>query len=43
MLREEGWRSEVWFWSNAAAANLKRAADRFEPLDNAVWTIGHER
>ncbi len=39
--KAEGWTVEVWYWSNAAA-DLKGAADRFENLDSAIYTIGFD-
>lgn len=37
----EGWKVEVWYWSNAAG-DLKKCVDRFESLDKALNTIGFE-
>lgn len=37
----EGWKVEVWYWSNAAG-DFKKAVDRFENLDAAVGQIGFE-
>ena len=37
----EGWKVEVWYWSNAAG-DLKKAVDRFEKLDGVVNQIGFE-
>ena len=39
--RGEGWKVEVWYWSNAAG-ELKTCADRFESLDPVLMTIGFE-
>lgn len=39
--REKRWATEVWYWSNAAN-ELKQAADRFEELDSALYTIGFD-
>jgi uncharacterized LabA/DUF88 family protein len=36
------WVAEVWYWSNAAG-DLKKAADRYEPLNPALNKIGFEQ
>ena len=38
----DGWKVEVWYWSNAAG-DLKKAADRFEALDPVLNKIGFEQ
>lgn len=38
----EGWKIEIWYWSNAAG-ELKKAGDRFENLDTVVNQIGFEQ
>lgn len=37
----EGWKLEVWYWSNAAG-DLRKAVDRFESLDGALNKVGFE-
>jgi uncharacterized LabA/DUF88 family protein len=39
--REIGWKTEAWYWSNAAKA-LKRAVDRFGELDAHLYRIGFD-
>ena len=37
----EGWKVEVWYWSNAAG-DLQKVVDRFEKLDVVLNKIGFE-
>lgn len=38
-IRQHGWKSEVWYWDNAAQV-LKESADRFESLNAHIDFIG---
>ena len=40
-VHNEGWKVEVWYWSNAAG-DLQKAVDRFEKLDSVLSQIGFE-
>ncbi len=37
-----GWKTEVWYWSNAAH-DLKKAVDRFESLNSALYAVGFDQ
>lgn len=39
--QSQGWKVEVWYWTNAAG-ELKSAADRYEALDSALMSVGFE-
>jgi uncharacterized LabA/DUF88 family protein len=39
--RQAGWKTEAWYWANAANT-LKRAVDRFEELDPYLYQIGFD-
>lgn len=39
--RDAGWNIEAWYWSNAAN-DLKKAVDRFESLNPALYSIGFD-
>jgi len=36
------WTAEAWYWSNCAN-DLKKAVDRFEPLNTVMYKIGFDQ
>ena len=41
-IHDAGWKAEAWYWSNCAG-DLKKAVDRFESLDSALYKVGFDQ